>query len=1390
MRSDAKASTAGSKQRQSLSGLGRTLRGALAGRASSPGSDGSGASSARRLALPAGVLAAILALVVLAGSAFGANGVVNFFGGTGTEGGLFSSSSGGPGGIAVNQAGTGGATAGDVYVVDRGNRRVQQFEADGTWVRAFGEDVGGAGVDVCEVAASCVQATASAEAGSMNTPQGIAIDQPTGNVFVTDQSNRRIDVFSAEGAFEGAFGWGVDSGAAELEFCTTASTCQAGSSGANAGQLGTSVGYPAVAPAGSPNAGDLYVADKSNRRVDEFAPELTGEEVTGVAFVKAWGWGVDTGAAEFEQCTTASLCQSPNTSSPTTNPGQFSSNQPSALAVDSNGNLYTAESAGNNRAQKFDSTGNPAPFSGEALAGSPGPIDLAVDPTTDHLFGLKQAEGGSEKRVLELNSAGALLATHASGTTISSANSLAVVNGTTNFYVSSSQSFEYRGVFFLGTKVNPTATTSAPSPLTSHTATLQGEVNPKGFTTRYRFEFSADNGSTWTKYPAQENQEEKLTGEAAIPVSQEVSGLIGGHEYRYRIVATKPFGAGTATSNTTTFTAPASAPEILATYVSAVTPNTAVLNAEINPENEASTYHFEWGTADCAVNPCTSVPVPDAGIGSGETPVKVAKEISGLEPGATYHFRVLATNGTGTTEGPDTVVRTFPELVANTDCPNQVFRSGGAAKLPDCRAYEMVSPVDKEGQDVYAASEHFRVTEPFAPPNQSAVDGDKFAYASFRAFGDQGGAAGFSQYLARRGADGWLSEGLNPPAEDGAYFANLGNPESVAFSPDLTTSWVKPTSHPRLAPDAPEGVPALYRRDLETGAYTTVSSAEPNEAGEWLIEYFGASEGGSYAAFGVNDKLTPEAAPGLTALAQQQAYIWHEGELHAIGILPNGETNPLETVVGGMTSEFIGKNGEEGNPVNAISDDGSRIFWTANEHPSGTPGGPVYMREHAEQGKVAGECTTPDKACTVAISESVAPGNAMFWTAAADGSKALFSVGDNFKPSGGTGVLNLHLFDVETESATKIAGEGLGVAGASEDLSRIYFVSEEDLAAGATAGEPNFYLWDEGTVLFIGPLSEADASNRSIDYSVTRKMPTHRRAYVTPDGRHVAFVAESPELAEQVGYDNTDLNSGKPAAEVYLYEAGGELTCVSCKPSGARPEAKMEEETYADLPTAAWILPYRLEYYANRHVSDDGSRVFFNAHDALVPQDVNGAQDVYEWEAEGTGDCSKPSGCISLLSSGQDKEESTFLDASANGSDVFIRTESSLVPQDPGSWDVYDVRAGGGFPPPAPETAGCEGEACQNPPAAPQFANPASAAFRGAGNPVPARDCGAQARRAIKLSHRAKRLRRAAKRQARRQANPRRIRRMRRQARGFAKRAHRLSVTAKRCRRANRRAGR
>jgi hypothetical protein len=141
-------------------------------------------------------------------------------------------------------------------------------------------------------------------------------------------------------------------------------------------------------------------------------------------------------------------------------------------------------------------------------------------------------------------------------------------------------------------------------------------------------------------------------------------------------------------------------------------------------------------------------------------------------------------------------------------------------------------------------------------------------------------------------------------------------------------------------------------------------------------------------------------------------------------------------------------------------------------------------------------------------------------------------------------------------------------------------------------------------------------------------------------------------------------------------------------------------------------------------MSDDGSYVFFDTADALVPQDSNGTLDVYEWEVQGTGGCESPQGYVHLISSGEDPAPSFFLGVSVDGSNVFFGTHARLVPQDTDTnGDLYDARICEAespcIGPPVGETAQCEGDACQNPPSAPIDSTPASLTFSGAGNLAP-----------------------------------------------------------------------
>jgi hypothetical protein len=437
------------------------------------------------------------------------------------------------------------------------------------------------------------------------------------------------------------------------------------------------------------------------------------------------------------------------------------------------------------------------------------------------------------------------------------------------------------------------------------------------------------------------------------------------------------------------------------------------------------------------------------------------------------------------------------------------------------------------------------------------------------------------------------------------------------------------------------------------------------------------------------------------------------GENQLVSVLPSGR--PAEEAAGVGSAPNLG---------GAVSEDGSHVYWTSDA-------GKLYLRLHPEQGIVAGECSkNATIACTVSVS-GVQP--AFFWAASADGSRALY------EEETLTATHKLVVFVQAKQEAgeaarRQVAADVMGVAGASKDLSRIYFVSKEALASGAVAGKPNLYLDEEGTKSLVGTLVGGDVGEKEpganvLPYKIDAKEPYYRATRVTPDGSQIVFDSRA-QLSE---FDNRDAESGQPSVEVYSFDAAsGEVTCISCNPSGARPRGREMQEPYrhesafffSKVPAAAWIPTPEHPLNASNVVSADGRRIFFNANDALLPADANGAQDVYEWEAPGSGSCNEESadffaengGCLFLISSGQSARESEFWEASRDGKNVFFNTEASLVPPDPGSVDLYDARVEGGFEYPTPKPP-CEGEACQSPPPPPQQPTPSSSTYTGPANP-------------------------------------------------------------------------
>lgn len=1205
----------------------------------------------------------VIILGLCSGSARAAEtGVVKFFGGAGSEGGQFNYG-GTPQGIAINQTGAGGASAGDIYVPDRGNNRIQELTASGEFVRAFGLDVGGSGVDVCTVAASCRAGTDSEAAGSVSRPSAIAIDQATGTVYVTGasgpRSNFRIDAFSATGEFEGSFGWNVKvtGGAEELQFCTVESGCKAGSAGSGGGQLSTLTSNPIDYLAVSSLNGHVFLGDYGNERIDEFAPSFEEGEATGISFVRSF--------ADFG----------------------------GPVAVGQGGTVYSGSLKVNHG---IGEAGIVETYSPEGIAKGV----LIESPTGHFVDGLAVNESNGDVLAMDSSSlrvygpSGEPLTTYLEGAANRAfIHGVAVNEESETIYLTTTE--PEAGVLVLGEVVPPTVSIEPVSAFTGTTATFRGRVNPEGFFADYRFEYSSD-GTRWTALP-----DEKLTADSEDhTVSQEATGLVGHTDYQVRLVAEKLLNGGK-TEARTSFETGAAAPAVSTPSVEGVTDTTADLLAEVNPENEATSYRFECvsqaqfeasGYAEAR-----EVPSDGGSLEAGGAAIQVSAQLSGLRPESAYRCRISAGNPTGDVTGPDTSFATYASQPLGP---------------PDGRAYEQVTPVDKNGGDARGTQFTLR----------AAADGEAASYLITAGGATEGGGGQhLGAYSALRGAGSWGSHTFWPDVTFGNYAAMIG------WSGDLRRDYVVTgkAAEPKI----------LYEQNLETGAMTAiVGGIETPER----VHLAGESADGSVALFESEEALASGATAGWNNL-----YLWsrsaHKLSLADIG--PSG-TPPFHGAFagpydwanntskkGGASAGSFGS-GYYTQQLHALSADGSTLFFTSyNVNQLYARTGLDTAHPETAQASVSrktngtgGGGKDPD-----------GPQKAAFMEATPDGRFVFFTSSEELTDDATTGTEDqgndLYRYDTQTgelidiaPDETDVSGADVrGVIGASADGQTAYFVANGALAAGAgagnctgTGGTCSVYVWHEGQVGFVAPTGgEREQEGRNW-------LPADAFSGTGVFRMRTGRVSASGTLLFLSGLSPTSYDSeGKP--EFYRYEPGTGLGCVSCNPTGAAPVsgASMQSITagFAKVspPSPSWV----------RNLSADGKRVFFETSDQLVASDVNQTQDVYEWEAKGAGSCEaegQNGGCLYLISTGESKEPSYFADASEDGSDVFFFTRQQLVRQDTDNLqDLYDARVGGGLPSQNEESRPkCEGESCRGPASTPPPTESAgSASFAGPSNPKP-----------------------------------------------------------------------
>jgi len=657
----------------------------------------------------------------------------------------------------------------------------------------------------------------------------------------------------------------------------------------------------------------------------------------------------------------------------------------------------------------------------------------------------------------------------------------------------------------------------------------------------------------------------------------------------------------------------------------------------------STSYRFEWGTTSTYGNT-----TPEKAAPLSYFPVGFDEKLAGLQPGTTYHVRLVATNSAGTTYGPDQVFTTYPTPPGDPDlCPNALARKQTSARtLPDCRAYELVSAPDTGGYDV----------ESYLVPGQSPFPGypeaaDRLLYAT------HSGAVpgpwnatnkGPDPYLATRTANGWstnyegLPANLNPAA--GSFSSVLGEADSsldtLAFAgPGLCSpcfgsgletgipvrmpngelvqgmsgslaASVPPSAKPegKLAkyfsgdgkdllfaskyafePGANTGGDlTVYERDLSAGSTEIVSTDASGDPLTGTVSELGVSADGSRVITGT--KVSVDSAGNEYI----HPYLHIAGDSHGINLAPGTSSGVL----------FAG-----------ISEDGSKTFFTTADKllPADTDSSPdLYEAEVDGSGKLSLKLVTGNNsdACN-----PVANTNGEHWNTTA----------------------------ATPDCGAVAIGGGGGVASAT---GAIYFLSPESFGGQGTLNQPNLYLATPGgspqLVATLEPNNPLVLD--SVKASATRKTGDFQ---TTPSGSYAAFVSD----LELTGVHTFGF------LQVFRFAASGnQLACASCDPTGT---------TNPSLAADSELAPNGLS------LLEDG-RILFTTKQALVLNDANARKDVYEWNQ----------GNPLLISAGTGPFDSGLITASANGTDAFFFTHEALAPEEDRNGTlmrVYDAREGGGF---------------------------------------------------------------------------------------------------------------
>jgi hypothetical protein len=1161
--------------------------------------------------------------------------------------------------------------------------------------------------------------SAGSGAGQMLNPSGVAVNQVTGEIYVMDAGNNRVDEFNPSHQFVRAWGAGVKAGSTSKEFqiCTPETGCQKGAPGHGKGQLHGAGSIAVDSDPTSPSFGDVYVEIKhyeevvgSKEKEIEFEFGLIQKySATGAVVGKIKGWKEGKGESEerFEEELHAIAIGEKGElvayneeeliifNNAVSNgfvrklePEQLEGEPADALAVGRNNIFYMGH---------FEARTNP-------------PAKLiskySLQPELNNEGGIEEEEDGKIIEILvPLNEA--MVTEPSTGVAVSPAKDDAFVSTANNVSI-----------------------------FDAHDELVQ------------KLGVGSEEGAL-----------QNATQAVADDQTHEVLATDAGRG-RVTVFSTEPEGP----------------PRIEEAGVSETTPTSTRFGATIAPGGAATEYSFRYSTAEVpeaskpCTAPCVEVPapaaqLPEGGEGDFANVVTAPVPVAGLSPSKRYNYIAIAHNAHGTVESAQQSFKT----------QHTVLGEG----LADGRRWEMVSPPEgKNGALIYPPRFEGGLIQAAADGHAiTYVASNAFEGA------EGNPAPEPAQILSTRADEGetssWSTKDINTPAQVAGGVEAGAAPEYWVFSPDLSEAVLFPKNGTQLSSEAIPKENTFYVRHNEVCAsepascYTPVLNASDVTAqeevkGEMRRFRFGLEHKWFFpVSITADHKVVFWSEPQLTTQQTEKlgnVYEWDGNKLTLVNVSTAG--TPLAGALIGYRNAIV---------RNAVSPDGNRVVFSTIEKNPEPPH--MYQRNLA-----TGKTLQVDKPEAGVVPQPKSGGGLAFQSASEDGS-TIFFMDDARLTKDSTAVIgapDLYVCEVEEseggEPSCKLtdltvsgnAGEPAnvqgGIPGSAGDGHNVFFVANAVLAGGASKGTCRNGLQttlDENEILapnvcnlyvrhrtgpgswappkLVATLSAEDEPDWGLGGGgINLSKMTSR---VSPNGEWFSFMSDRrlPTATNPAGYNNRDVNSNRPDEEVFLYNASTEkLLCASCDPTGARPIGVHDVRNsgegvglavdgpqnwfgqYLAANIPGWTaLSSNSAYYQPRYLLNSG-RLYFNTSQALVPQDVNGSQqDVYQYEPSGSKGpggstvCEEASetfaesanGCISLISSGRDPKESVFEDASETGNDVFFDTAARLSGLDSiePTYDLYDAAVCGQpgtqscVPtPPPPEEECSEAGGCRN----------------------------------------------------------------------------------------------